>query len=303
MNKLFASVLLVAAACVSRAAASQDSPHFKDMTEAQIAQSLIRIHEAHPLLADRILAVSGAFLGIPYRLGPMGEGPDGEFDRSPTYSFQALDCTTFIEETMALSLEKDLEKAKALLQKIRYKDGQVAYETRNHFPEVDWRRNNEAAGFLQDITADVAGDRMEVVHKLISKRAWYISHDLSDIKGFSDLPQADRDAKLMSLRELGEKFQDEVSTITYVPLAILPQVMDRIPSGTVANLVREDLPDKPQSITHQMLIVVRNGERCVRHAAYGAAVEEQPAQDFFQSYNDASWRVLGVNLEQILDRR
>jgi len=289
-------------AVASGAAAPQDPPHFKDMTEARIAQALLQIHKDHPLLPDRILAVSGALLGIPYHLGPMGEGPDGEFDRSPTDSFQSLDCTTFVEETMALSLEPDLGKAKALLQKIRYKDGRVSYETRNHFPEVDWRKNNEAAGFLKDITRDVAGDRMAVGHKLISKHAWYISHTLSDIKGFSDLPKEELDAKLESLRRLGEQFQDEVSTIAYVPLAVLTTVLDRIPSGTVANLVRADRPDKPQSITHQMLIVVRDGKHYVRHAAYGKAMEELPVDQFFHRYDGASWPVVGVNLEQILNR-
>jgi hypothetical protein len=232
----------------------------------------------------------------------MGEGPDGDFDRSPTYSFQSLDCTTFVEEAMALSLEPDLEKAKALLQKIRYKDGKVSYETRNHFPEVDWRSNNETAGFLKDITRDVAGDRMAVEHKLISKRAWYISHTINDIKGFSDLPKPELDAKLKRMQELGREFQDEVSTINYVPLAILPEVLDRIPSATVVNLVREDRPDKPVAITHQMLIVVKDGKRFVRHAAFGKTMEEQPADKFFQRYADSSWPVVGVNLEQIIGR-
>jgi hypothetical protein len=167
---------------------------------------------------------------------------------------------------------------------------------------VDWRKNNEAAGFLKDVTRDVAGDRMAVEHKPISKRAWYLTHTLKDIKGFSDLPKAELDAKLKSLQALGDQFQDEVSTIDYVPLAVLPEVMDRIPSGTVANLVRADLPEKPQSITHQMLIVVRDGKHYVRHAAYGKTMEEQPAYKFFQRYDHAAWPVVGINLEQILNR-
>ena len=297
---MLTSLLVFAGAC--RAAAPVEQPHFKDMSEAQIAQSLVQIHKAHPLLPDRILAVSGALLGIPYRLGPMGEGPEGEFDRSPTYSFKELDCTTFVEEIMALSLESDLDQAKALLQKIRYKDGKVSYETRNHFPEVDWRDNNEAAGFLKDITRDAAGDRTVVMHKLISKRAWYISHTLNDIKGFSDLPKTELDAKLKRMQTLSEQFKDQVSTIAYVPLAALPEVMDKIPSGTVANLVRENLPDKPQSITHQMIIVVRDGQHYVRHAAYGKTMEEQPADKFFSRYDNAAWKVVGINLEQVLGR-
>jgi hypothetical protein len=301
LHTALGAFLVLAGVC--RAAAPADPPHFKDMSEAQIAQSLLQIHKENPLFADRIAAVSGALLGIPYYLGPMGEGPDGEFDRSPTYSFRSLDCTTFVEETMALSLEPDLEKAKALLQKIRYKDGKVSYQTRNHFPEVDWRANNEAAGFLKDVTRDVAGDGMKVEHKLISKRAWYVAHTTDDIKGLGGLPKPAAEAKLKALQALGGQFQDEVSTEDYVPLAMLPQVLDRIPSGTVANLVRADLPGKAQVITHQMLIVRRDGKTFVRHAAYGKTMEEQPADSFFHRYDKASWPVVGINLEQILDRQ
>ncbi|MCX5795859.1 MAG: DUF1460 domain-containing protein [Elusimicrobia bacterium] len=289
-------------AASSWAASPQAEPRFKDLSEPEIAQALRAIHKSHPDWPERFEAVSAAFLGIPYNLGPMGEGPNGEFDHSPTYSFRSLDCTTFVEEAMALSWESDLDRAKALLQKIRYRDGQVSYETRNHFPETDWRVNNEAAGFLKDITRDVAGGRAMVMHKRISKRAWYLTHTFNDIKGFSDLPKPELEAKLKRMRELGAQFQDEVSTITYVPLAALAQVMDRIPSGTVANLVREDLPDKPQAITHQMLIVAKDGKRFVRHAAYGKTMEEQPADKFFSRYDNAAWKVVGVNLEQILAR-
>ena len=296
------SLFCLGLAASSWAAAPQAEPRFKDLSEPEISQSLRAIHKAHPTWPDRFEAVSAAFLGIPYRLGPMGEGPQGEFDRSPTYSFQQLDCTTYVEEAMALSLESDLDQAKALLQKIRYQDGKVSYETRNHFPEVDWRNNNEAAGFLKDITREVAGDRTTVMPKRISKRAWYASRTLNDVKGFSDLPKQELEAKLKRLQELGAQFQDEVSAIAYVPLAALPQALDRIPSATVVNLVREDRPDQPVAITHQLLIVVKDGKRFVRHASYGKEVEEQPADRFFSRYDRASWRVVGVNLEQILGR-
>ena len=291
--------LLLSASC--RAA---DAPvRFKGLSEPEIARALAAIHKAHPKWPARFEAVSEAFLGIPYKLGPMGEGPGGEFDRSPTYSFTELDCTTYVEEAMALSLESGLDQALALLQKIRYKGGKVSYETRNHFTEVDWRASLEAEGFLKEITRDVAGDRTGVVHKPISKRAWYTAHTMKDVKGFADLSPAEREAKLKRMQEAGAQFKDEISTITYVPLAVLPEVKDRIPSGTVANLVREVRPDKPVAITHQMLIVVKDGRRVVRHANYGGVMEEVPFDEFFARYAKASWRVLGANLEQILEKR
>jgi hypothetical protein len=67
--------------------------------------------------------------------------------------------------------------------------------------------------------------------------------------------------------------------------------------------VREDRPDKPVAITHQMLVVVKDGKRFIRHANYGGTVEEVPLDKFFARYAGASWRVAGVNLEQVLERR
>ncbi|MCX5790345.1 MAG: DUF1460 domain-containing protein [Elusimicrobia bacterium] len=66
------------------------------MSEAEIALELKTVHAAHPALADRIDAVSERFLGVPYKLGPMGEGDGGDFERKPLYSFRELDCTTFV---------------------------------------------------------------------------------------------------------------------------------------------------------------------------------------------------------------
>ncbi|MBI5240447.1 MAG: DUF1460 domain-containing protein [Elusimicrobia bacterium] len=299
----FLTLLCLGLAASIRAVSPGEGPRFHGLPETEIARSLAALHKAHPKWPERFEAVSAAFLGIPYKLGPMGEGPEGEFDRSPTHTFKELDCTTYVEEAMALSLESDLDRAKALLQKIRYKDGKVSYETRNHFTEVDWRASLEAAGFLKEITRDVAGGRTGVIHKPISKRAWHTAHTLQDVKGFADLTQPELEAKLKRMQELGAQFQDEISTITYVPLAVLPEVLDRIPSATVGNLVREVRPDKPVAITHQILFVVKDGRRFVRHANYGHEVEEVPAEKFFARYDGASWRVLGVNLEQVRDRR
>src|SRR6185503_18942525 len=95
--------------------------------------------------------------------------------------------TTFVETVMALSLESDLSAAEATLQRIRYKDGQVDYVHRNHFTELDWIPHNVWAGYLRDITADVAGVDAVDVSKEISKREWYLQKTTASFEGnFSD---------------------------------------------------------------------------------------------------------------------
>ena len=152
-------------------------------SNTHIQEELRRIHQQAASLAQRVEAVSELFLGVPYKLGSLGEGPDGEFDRDPLIRFDAFDCTTFVETVMALSLDSDLDSAVRTLQKIRYKDGQIGYATRNHFIELDWVPNNVRAGYLHDITSDVAGRNTVKVHKTISKRKWYLRKSLVSLEG------------------------------------------------------------------------------------------------------------------------
>jgi hypothetical protein len=145
---------------------------FQPLGNTQVQDELRRVHRQAASLPRRVEAVSELFLGTPYKLDALGEGPDGEFDRDPLIRFDAFDCTTFVETVMALSLESDLESAARTLQKIRYKDGQIGYATRNHITELDWVPNNVRAGYLRDITSEVAGRDAIEMSKTVSKRDW-----------------------------------------------------------------------------------------------------------------------------------
>lgn len=276
--------------------AAQAPERFFEMSPPEIARTLEAIRRENPDLPGRIAAVSARFLGTPYKLGPLGEGADGEFDRDPLMSLQAADCTTFVEETLALALRPDLEQAAAVLQSIRYRDARISYAARNHFPETDWLPNNIAAGFLKDITRQVAGGKVGYVRKRISKRAWYAAKTTRDLEGFPEQSPQQAQARLARLQALGRKFEDQTAAVAYVPLADVPARLDRIPSGTVACLVREDRPDKPVAITHQMFIIDKGGMRYVRHAASGKSVEDVPAGEYFSRFASSPWRVLGINL-------
>ncbi|MBI5625041.1 MAG: DUF1460 domain-containing protein [Elusimicrobia bacterium] len=270
---------------------------FHGMSEAAIAGALSRIHREQPDLAGRVAAVSAGFLTTPYKLGPLGEGNKAEFDRDPLYSFQQADCTTFVEQVMALSLERNLQKAlKTTLQKIRYKDGAVGYETRNHFPETDWLPNNIRAGFIEDITERVGGGKAKVAVKLVSKADWYAGKTKDDIQGFPGLSPEELEAKLAVLRSRGEGLPDEEARIPFIPVEALPAVLAAIPSGTIANIVREPRADKPVLITHQTLVVEVGGRKVLRHAAYGRQVEDVPVMGYFSRLAASQWRVVGVNL-------
>jgi len=290
--------LALAAVCLVGCAAAPRGPYVPP-TDAQVQRELSRVHARAGSLQRRVEAVSERFIGTPYKLGPLGEGPDGLFDRDPLARFDEFDCTTFVETVMALSLESDLTAAEATLQKIRYKDGQIGYATRNHFTELDWIPHNVWAGYLRDITADVAGTDAVEVSKTISKREWYLAKTTASFEGrFSE---EEKRRLLPQWRALGAQFPDERAALTIVPMAALHRALPRIPSGTVANLVRADQPDKPTMVSHQVLLIKKKDGWYVRHAAFGKAVEDDPIDAYFQRYAGSSWPLLGLNLNALRD--
>src|SRR4051794_15807463 len=111
--------LTLAAVCLAGCASAPRGP-FRAPSSDEVRTELRRLHKGAAPLAARIEAVSERFLGTPYKLGPLGEGPDGEFDRDPLARYDQFDCTTLVETTLALALESDLTAAERTLQKIRY---------------------------------------------------------------------------------------------------------------------------------------------------------------------------------------
>lgn len=273
---------------------------FRDLDEKHLARELKRIHKKNPGLQARVEAVSERFLGTAYKLGPLGEGFDGEFDRDPLWRFDQADCTTFVEEVMALSLNPDLDDAlKNTLRKIRYRDGKIGYAARNHFTEADWVPRNIWAGYLRDITRQVAGEKTIEVAKVVDKRRWYLEKSTADIEGrFSE---SERRKALPKLQALGEGLEPQRAALDVLPMDQLPDALDRIPSGTIANLVREPLPEKETMVSHQVFIVKKDGKAFVRHAAFGKQVMDAPALEYFYKYYNSRWRLVGLNLQALRD--
>jgi N-acetylmuramoyl-L-alanine amidase-like len=296
----FVSASVPAAACNQAACGSPVAPlgHSQLLSNTQIQEELRRIHQQAASLPQRVEAISELFLGVPYKLGALGEGPGGEFDRDPMIRFDAFDCTTFVETVMALALNSDLDRATRTLQKIRYKDGQIGYATRNHFIELDWVPNNVRTGYLRDITSDVAGRDAVKVHKAISKRRWYLRKSPASLEG--GFSKEEKQHLVSKLRHLGKRFPDERATLTVVPLKALPQALAKIPSGTIANLVHADRRDRATIVSHQVLLIKKSDGWYMRHAALGKAVEDDPI-GILGSYRDLRWRLIGLNFDVLHD--
>ncbi len=123
----------------------------------------------------RIEHVTRAFKDAPYVLSALGEGKDGDIDTDPRIRFDAFDCTTFVETSLALALSPSLDEAKGMLDVIRYdlpRYGAPSFVARRHFPEAEWIPSLVAAGLLQDITKEVGGDDVTTETKKLDAVVW-----------------------------------------------------------------------------------------------------------------------------------
>ena len=96
--------------------------------------------------------ISSSFKGIEYSLNPLGE--NFGIDNDPLYRFDKFDCLTYVETVLALHFAKNKDEFETIINNIRYSNGKVSFETRNHFTNPDWIRNNHK--YVSDITNNIA---------------------------------------------------------------------------------------------------------------------------------------------------
>jgi hypothetical protein len=134
----------------------REKPLFK-FTEAEVDLYLRYLQVVEPDLRKRIVHLARKNLGQPYELYLLGEMPFETIDPQPLYCLAKSDCLVYSEHTYAMALGHDWESFMALLQRIRYRGGQISVVTRNHYAEVDWNPSNR--WLVREITQELAGDR------------------------------------------------------------------------------------------------------------------------------------------------
>jgi hypothetical protein len=124
-------------------------------TEAEVGRYLGYLQQTEPDLRRRVVQLARKNLGQPYELYLLGEMPFETYDPQPLYCLAKSDCLVFAEHTYAMALTRDWTGFMRLLQRIRYRDGQIGVVTRNHFTETDWNPSNR--WLVRDLTAELAG--------------------------------------------------------------------------------------------------------------------------------------------------
>ncbi len=98
--------------------------------------------------SSRIELISRHFLGHSYKPNPLiGSADTAEVF---TASLDGFDCVTYIETVVALARASIVDDFAKWLRKIRYEQGRIRWERRNHYMTL-WIRNNVRAGIIRPV--------------------------------------------------------------------------------------------------------------------------------------------------------
>lgn len=246
-----------------------------------------RLAAAHglPDLRSRALSASEAFLGVAYRLDPLGEGKGHPPDEDPRLRFDAVDCQTFVETVIALANAERFEELEAALDDVRY-GGPPEYARRHHFFEAQWLPENQRKGYLRDATLELGGADARRHRKIVTLAQWRQR-------------TAARSIALPDERAPVGSFE-----VRYLPLDKVLAHAKAIPSGTAFAVVREDRPLTPLMVSHLGFIVQGARGPVARHASeiFGAVVDEDLARFVERNRKMRPWRVLGLQLFELTPR-
>jgi hypothetical protein len=230
-------------------------------------------------LRERLLRVSERFLGTPYVHSPLGEG--GGVDPDPTFRLDAVDCLTFVEQALAMSLARSESQVPELLERIRYASSPT-YEDRNHLMEAQWLPNNQRKGFLVDVTRRHGGEDTVRVQKTLNALSWSSRSSMA-----LGLPRTHQPRGTYSL--------------DMIPLERVMAHARQVPSGTILIVLRDDLPLKATRVTHLGFVVQKGKRTWLRHARRGAdgngrVVDEDLETFLARNAKYDKWKVSGVSL-------
>lgn len=229
---------------------------------------------------ERLVAASGAFLETKYAVSPLGEG-EGK-DPDPRLRFDAVDCVTMVETTMALSLAPDPKALVPVLDSLRY-EGTPAWDHRRHVFEAQWLPDLIRHGVIEDVTRRYGGDATRHVTKVLDEKSW-----------------SDKQAKALDLA--AEHQPKGTFGLDVVPAEVALEKLQKVKPGTLMVVVRADRPWLVTRVSHVGFLVQGKTGPTLRHASKTAGkVVDEPLSKFLKRNLDyGAWTIEGLALFEVV---
>ena len=116
--------------------------------------------------SEKIDFISSHFIDLPYQEDTL-DGDEAAREIL-TLNLAWLDCFTYLDYVEALRLSSRYEEIKGNLIRVRYKEGEIAYQSRKHFFS-DWPASDSDR--ITDVTQAVGGVTAISVKKFLNKKA------------------------------------------------------------------------------------------------------------------------------------
>jgi Protein of unknown function (DUF1460) len=243
------------------------------------AQGLLEVVSQAPP-GERFFRASELFVGRPYANSPLGEGVG--VDADPLVRFDAFDCLTLVETSLALSLSTSEDELQSHLNFIRYENAHVAWTSRLHVMESQWIPTQEKRGLIKNVSVKYAGARVQRATKVISAATW-------------------REKMGQGLHLPVEKQTVGSFSFDMVPVEHLPSVLASAPSGLLLAVLRKDRPKDVTQVTHVVILVQKKSGAVIRHASRShKKVVEEPLATYLKRNLDFSPNtILGFALFEV----
>jgi len=222
-------------------------------TEAEVGAYLGFVQRDEPELPARVVRLGRKNLEQPYELFLLGEFPFETYDPQPLYCIAKSDCVVFSEHAYAMALANDWASFFAILQRIRYHNGQIGVASRNHYTEADWNVNNE--WLVEDISERLAGDSVA-----------------------SYTQKVDRSAFLKKRYKLEREIPVEKISVSYVPHETVASIDKELRDGDFVNVIVGTSPENAWA-THVGLIAIgEDGTVNLLHSTPPRVIEQPLAE-------------------------
>jgi len=221
--------------------------------DSTIAETFLR-SRTKTSIDSAMIQAAFYFLNTPYVAGTL-ESPDSTKE-ALVINLHELDCTTFVENCLALSrtlqlLSPDYDSFLRELQKIRYRKGLInGYVSRLHYT-TDWIYDNADKGIIEDVTYALGGRKFK-------PNVYFMSSNPQKY------PHLAKDSDAVRQIAVIEKSINARNTYYYIPKKEIARNQSLIKSGDIICFTTA-VPGL--DVSHMAIAFRRNGELTFIHAS------------------------------------
>ncbi|MBU0474663.1 MAG: DUF1460 domain-containing protein [Bacteroidetes bacterium] len=244
------------------------------MDKAEINDLLTKKSAENLTITERMSFYSEMFLGMPYGLTCVGDGPYALYDTKPQLTFDTTNCMVFCEDVLALSISDSYENFFNNLQQIRYKDGIVGMKTRNHYTMGDWLPEN--SWLLHDVAKEVAGSKAKTLTRTISHKKFFAAKGIEDMRYVKE---------------------DRTMTINYIPFDALMDAKKNFKDGDILALMFRNLDNIFSA--HMLMAYNTSKGLVIRESSLSkATVLDTPFEEWVNNFTNSK-KYIGIALMRV----